>query len=200
MKKSLRGAGRLALLSMALALAGCDSLSEALGFSEDNTLELGPSCPRVAVGDDVGYIARYDGNGTKKENLLYAVKLAVPNGVCYLNETSIEVEMSLPIFVQRGPATEDREVKFQYWVAVARIDKTILAREAYETGAELRLDEVVEIVEEFDQTIPIEPGEPGSNFVIIVGLTLSEDELAYNRQPKIYGRLVPAVPEGSVTP
>jgi hypothetical protein len=202
MRISVGGAGRWVVLAAALGLGGCDTLSDALGFSEDNTLEMGPTCPRVAVGDDVGYVARYDGNGTGPQNLLYAVKIEVPNGICYLNDTSIDVEMSVPMFIKRGPAMESREVNFDYWVAVARIDKTILARESYQTGTSLRLDEVGQINEEFDQTIPIEPGEPGSNFVIIVGLVLSEDELTLHRQPRIRGQLVPQKPaaESSDTP
>lgn len=191
----LGGASRLVLLAGLAVLSGCDSLSEALGFSDDNMLEIGPTCPRVAIGDDVGFIARYDGNGSKKENLLYAVKMDVPNGICFLNENSIDVEMSVPIFVERGPAMDEREVNFEYWVAVARTDKTIIAREAYQTGTDLRLNEIGQIVEEFDQTIPIQPGDTGRNFVIIVGLVLTEEELDYNRKPKIFGR--PA-PEGEI--
>lgn len=187
----LGGAGRLALLAALAVLSGCDSLSEALGFSDDSALEIGPTCPRVAIGDDVGYIARFDGNGSRSENLLYAVKINVPNGICFINETSIDVEMTVPIRVQRGPAMEERDVNFEYWVAVARTDKTIIAREAYQTGTELKLNEVGEIVEEFDQTIPIQPGETGRNYVIIVGLLLTEEELDYNRRPKIFGQPVP---------
>ena len=67
----LGGAGRFALLAAGLALGGCDSLSKALGFSEDTALEIGPTCPRVAVGDDVGYVARFDGKGSSNANLLY---------------------------------------------------------------------------------------------------------------------------------
>jgi hypothetical protein len=182
--------GRTVLLVAALALGGCDTVGSWLGFDEDNTLELGPSCPRVAIGDDVGYVARFDGNGTRKANLRYAVKMVVPNGVCYLNEDSIDVEMTVPMRVQRGPASEDREVNFEYFVAIVRTDKTIIAREAYQTGADLKVDEVEPINEEFDQTIPIEPGERGDNFVIVVGLVLTEEELAYNRQPRILGRPV----------
>jgi hypothetical protein len=115
----------------------------------------------------------------------------VPNGVCFLNEDSIDVEMSVPIRVQRGPAMEERDVSFEYWVAVARTDKTILARESYQAEAELRQDEVGQIIDEFDQSIPIKPGENGNNFVIIVGLVLTEEELDYNRRPKLLGRPVP---------
>lgn len=187
--------GRLVLLSAGLALGGCDSLSKALGFSDDSPLEIGPTCPRVAVGDDVDYVARFDGKGSSKQNLLYAVKMDVPNGVCFLNEDSIDVEMSVPIRVQRGPAMEDREINFGYWVAIARTDKTILARESYQAGAELKQNEVGQIIDEFDQTIPIKPGENGNNFVIIVGLELTEEELDYNRRPKLMGR---PVPEGEI--
>ena len=168
------GIGRAVLLTAALALGGCDTVGGWLGFGEDNTLELGPSCPRVAIGDDVGYVARFDGNGSKRANLRYAVKMAVPNGGCFLNENSIEVEMTVPIYVERGPAMEDREINFEYFVAIARTDKTIIFREAYKIGTEMRLGEVAFITEEFDESIPIEVGEPGSNFVIIVGLILTE--------------------------
>src|SRR5262245_3450252 len=184
-------AGRFAVLAAGLALSGCDSLSEALGFSEDNTLEIGPTCPRVAVGDDVGYVARFDGKGSTRQNLLYAVKMDVPNGVCFLNEDYIDVEMSAPMRFQRVPAMEERNVSFEDWVAVARTDKTILARQSYEAEAELRQDEVGQIIDEFDQSIPIQPGENGNNFVIIVGLVLTEDELDYNRRPKLLGQPVP---------
>lgn len=187
--------GRAVLLTAALALGGCSTVGGWLGFDEDNTLELGPSCPRVAIGDDVDYVARFDGNGSKKANLRYAVKMDVPNGICFLNENSIDVEMTVPIRVERGAAMEDREVNFEYFVAIARTDKTIIAREAYQTGADLRINEVGLITEEFDQSIPIEPGENGSNFVIIVGLILTEEELEYARRPKILGR---PVPEGEI--
>jgi hypothetical protein len=185
------GFGRAVLLTATLAFGGCDTVGGWLGFEDDNTLELGPSCPRVAIGDDVGYVARFDGNGSKRANLLYAVKMAVPNGGCFLNENSIDVEMTVPIYVERGPAMEDREINFEYFVAIARTDKTIIFREAYKIGTEMRLGEVAFITEEFDESIPIEVGEPGSNFVIIVGLIVTEDELDYARSPKILGRPVP---------
>ena len=185
------GFGRAVLLTAALALGGCDTVGGWLGFDEDNTLELGPSCPRVAIGDDVGYVARFDGNGSKRANLRYAVKMDVPNGICFLNENSIDVEMSVPIYVERGPAMEDREINFEYFVAIARTDKTIIDRQAYQIGTEMRLGEVAHIIEEFDQSIPIEPGENGSNFVIIVGLILTEEELDYARSPKMLGSPVP---------
>jgi len=189
------GTGRLVLLVAGLALGGCNSLSKALGFSDDSPLEIGPTCPRVALGDDVDYVARFDGKGSSKQNLLYAVKMDVPNGICFLNEDSIDVEMSVPIRIQRGPAMEDRNISFEYWVAIARTDKTILARDSYQAEAELKLDEIGQIVDEFDQTIPITPGENGNNFVIIVGLELTEEELDYNRRPKLMGR---PVPEGEI--
>jgi hypothetical protein len=189
------GAGRLVLLAAGLALGGCDSLGKALGFGEDTALEIGPTCPRVAVGDDVDYVARFDGKGSLRQNLLYAVKMDVPNGVCFLNEDSIDVEMRVPIRIERGPAMEDREINFEYWVAIARTDKTILARQSYQAGMELKLDEIGHITDEFDQTIPIKPGENGNNFVIIVGLELTEEELDYNRRPKLMGH---PVPEGEI--
>jgi hypothetical protein len=187
---SMRGrvAGPLLLLAATVGLAGCDSVGEALGFEDDNTLEIGPTCPRVAVGDDVGYIARFDGNGNKRANLRYAVKIDQPNGICYLNEDSIDVEMSVPISVQRGAAAGERDVSFEYFIAVARIDKTILERQSYQVTESMRVDEVEQIFEEFDYTIPTEPGEPGSNFVIIVGLVLTEGELEEARRPRIYNR------------
>jgi len=189
------GIGRCVLLMAALALGGCDTVGGWLGFDDDNVLELGPSCPRVAIADDVGYIARFDGNGVKRANLRYAVKMDVPNGVCFLNDNSIDVEMTVPMRVERGPAMEDREVSYEYFVAIARTDKTIIAREAYKIEEDLRVGEVGIVNEDIDQTIPIEIGENGNNFVIIVGLILTEEELDYARRPKILGR---PVPEGEI--
>ncbi|MGH6927178.1 MAG: hypothetical protein ACREEV_02590, partial [Dongiaceae bacterium] len=73
--------------------------------------------------------------------------------------------------------------KVNYFVAVARSDKTVLARQAFDAVIELPGNQTRnEIIEEIEQTIPIPEGGSGGNLVIVVGFEMTPDELEFNRQ------------------
>jgi hypothetical protein len=91
--------------------------------------------------------------------------------------------MQIQLIASRGPAATDDKAMFNYFVAVARTDKTILSRDAFDTVIELPGNQTRnETVEEIEQTIPLAEGESGANIVIVVGFEMTPDELEYNRQ------------------
>jgi hypothetical protein len=171
---------RLALLAAPLLLAACETLSS-LDFSPEP--EIPPPCPRAVVGEGAGRLTRFDGGGKDPTNVLFEAEIADLAGSCIYDDTEISVEMQIQIVAGRGPAATDDNAKVNYFVAVTRTDKTILAREAFDAVIELPGNQTRnEIIEEIEQTIPIPEGGSGGNLVIVVGFEMTPDELEFNRQ------------------
>jgi hypothetical protein len=91
--------------------------------------------------------------------------------------------MQIQFAAARGPAAASENATFNYFVAIARTDKTILARESFDAVIELPGNQTRNgILEEIDQTIPIAEGQSGTNFVILVGFEMTPAELEFNRE------------------
>ncbi len=171
---------RLALLAAPLLAAACDTLSS-IDFSPEPVVP--PPCPRAVVGEGAGRLTRFDGGGKDPTNVVFEAEIADLAGSCVYDDEEIEVDLQIQIVAGRGPAAADDSARFNYFVAVARTDKAILAREAFDAVIELSGNQTRnEILEEIEQTIPIPEGGSGGNLVIVVGFELTPDELDFNRQ------------------
>jgi hypothetical protein len=171
---------RLALLAAPLLLTACETLSS-LDFSPEP--EIPPPCPRAVVGEGAGRLTRFDGGGKDPTHVLFEAEIGDLAGSCIYDDTEISVDMQIQILASRGPAATNDNANLNYFVAVARTDKTILAREAFDAVIELPGNQTRnEIIEEIEQTIPIPEGYSGANLVIVVGFEMTPDELEFNRQ------------------
>ncbi len=171
---------RLVLLAAPLLLGACETL-KSIDFNPKP--ELPPPCPRAVVGENAGRLTRFSGAGKDPANVVFEAEIADLAGSCVYNDDSIEVDLQIQLVAGRGPAATDDNAKFNYFVAVARTDKTILSRDAFDTVIELPGNQTRnQTVEELEQTIPIAKGESGANLVIIVGLEMTPEELEFNRK------------------
>ncbi len=171
---------RLAFLAAPLLLGACETL-KSIDFNPKP--ELPPPCPRAVVGENAGRLTRFSGAGKDPANVVFEAEIADLAGSCVYNDDSIEVDLQIQLVAGRGPAATDDNAKFNYFVAVARTDKTILSRDAFDTVIELPGNQTRnQTVEELEQTIPIAKGESGANLVIIVGLEMTPEELEFNRK------------------
>ena len=171
---------RLAFLAAPLLLGACETL---MAIDLNPPPELPPPCPRAVVGENAGRLTRFNGAGKDPANVVFEAEIADLAGSCIYDGDTIEVDMQIQLVAGRGPAASDDNAKFNYFVAVARTDKTILSRDAFDTSIELQGNQTRnETVEEIEQTIPLAEGETGANLVIIVGIVMTPDELEYNRQ------------------
>ncbi len=171
---------RLAFLAAPLLLGGCETL-RSIDFNPPP--EIPPPCPRAVVGENAGRLTRFSGAGKDPVNVVFEAEIADLAGSCIYDDDSIEVDLQIQLIAGRGPATTDDKAKFSYFVAVARTDKTILSRDAFDTVIELPGNQTRnETVEELEQTIPLAEGETGANIVIVVGIEMTPEELEYNRQ------------------
>ena len=119
---------------------------------------------------DVAFEARIDGSGI----------------ACEYDDAEIEVEMEVRLEVTRGPAAPVEGANLRYFVAVARTDRTILAREEFGVLVEMPGNRTrVMALDEVSPTIPLALDETGANYLIYLGLSLSDDELDYNRSNRL---------------
>lgn len=158
-----------------LTLAGC-------GGSMFEKPAPPPPCPRADIVADAAKLTRFSGAGRDLTDVRFEAEIGAVAGSCVYDDDVIDVDLQLQIIASRGPADEGRRADFRYFVAVARTDNTIIAREEFDSYIEFPGNQTrAGIVEELAQHIPIQPGEPGTHFVIYVGFALSPEELEFNR-------------------
>jgi hypothetical protein len=142
-----------------------------------------PPCPRAVVGDNAGRLTRFSAAGEDPADIVFEAEVADLAGSCVYNDNSIEVDLQIQLIAGRGAAGTEDKAKFNYFVAVARTDKTVLSRDGFDTSIDLPTDKTRgQTVEELEQTIPLAEGETGANFVIVVGIEMTPEELEFNRK------------------
>jgi hypothetical protein len=171
---------RLALLAAPLLLGACETL-RSIDFNPKP--EAPPPCPRAVVGDNAGRLTRFNGAGKDPANMVFEAEISDVAGSCVYDGDTIQVDLQVQIVAGRGPANTDDKAKLNYFVAVARTDKTILSRDGFDTVIELPGNQTRnQTVEDLEQTIPLAKGESGANLVIVVGFEMTPEELEFNRK------------------
>jgi hypothetical protein len=171
--RRLSRAGGAAVL---LALAGCGGDS---WFAKPPPPK---PCPQVAQVDDAAELTRYSGSGRDLTDVAFEAQLGGMAGSCAYDDNEIDVELSVQFIASRGPADQTRRADFTYFVAIAKVDQTVLAREEFDSFIEFPGNQTrAGIVEELTQRIPIGPDDRGDSFIIYVGFKLTPEELEFNR-------------------
>jgi len=171
---------RLAFVAASILLGACETINS-IDFNPEP--ELPPPCPRAVVADGAGRLIKFNGAGKELADVAFEAEILELTGTCGYDDESIDVELNVEIVAGRGPAATGDVAAFNYFVAVARADKTILAREGFDAAIELPSDQTrAGIFEEIEQTIPIQEGESGENYVIVVGFEMTPEELDFNRE------------------
>ena len=174
-------APRLALIAASLLLGSCETL-KSLDFHSQPPAPPGP-CPRAVVADQAGHLTRFVGAEKDPAHVQFEAQIGDLVGDCGYDGSTIDVDMKVQILGSRGAADKTGKATFNYFVAIARRDKTVLAREAFDATIEFPGNQTQNgIIDEITQTIPLQTGQDGNDFVIIVGFEMTPDELNYNRQ------------------
>ena len=142
-----------------------------------------PPCPTIVPVADAAQLVRFDGNGRDLTDVLFEAKIEDYALTCEYDDGVIESQMLLQVLAVRGPADRDRVAKFSYFVAIATRDQKIGAREVFDLAVPFEGNRTrVLAAEELTPRIPLKPGEDGSNYLIYVGLSVTPEELQYNRE------------------
>ena len=168
----------------AAALSGCQSVRDGLGDPEPNP---GP-CPNALALYDAHRYVEVDQDDPVYENVGFTGEILNVVGRCrYTDERAspIDMEVGVRMAFGRGPAASGDEKTYQLFVAVTRTDNVVIERQVFPVTVRFeRGQNRLEVVEEFNPiTIPrATPTTSGSNFEILLGFELTEDQLAFNRQ------------------
>ncbi len=170
-RRQHRTAGLLALL--ALALAGCS-------FGDRPPP---PPCPTVFPVAEARELTRFAGQGRDLTDVLFEARVQDVALVCVYDDGVIEADLRIRIMAADGPANRGREIRLTYFVAIATLDRKIVAREEFEIEVPFEGNRTrVIAVDEVSPRIPLRPGQTGDDFVIYVGLALTPAELRYNQE------------------
>jgi hypothetical protein len=179
---------RIILPILALALvAGCSSTKD-LAESLDTRQNAG-ACPPVGSIYDASRIVEFrDGSDELYTDIRYTGEITDVRSFCrYTGDNPLTAELEVDFAFGKGAAADANSHDFAYWVAVTRRNGKVLAKEYYtvtatfEGGSKLdgtsaRIDRIT--IPRADETIA------GSNFEIVVGFDLTEQELEFNRAGK----------------
>ena len=172
-RRKRRGVGVLIPLALLLTLAGC-------GSGDQGPL---PPCPVVFPVAEARELTRFAGQGRDLTDVLFEARVEDVALICGYLDDVIEVDMRIRIMAVDGPANESRVINLAYFVAIATLDRKIVAREEFnlEVPFEGNRTRVIAI-EEVSPRIPLQAGQNGDDYVIYIGLALTPAELRYNQE------------------
>jgi len=174
-----RFSGRFGLFRAARPLLGlAGALLLAACASEPETRP----CPQAVVLSDAARQVKFSGQGRDLTDVLFEATISTGRLVCEYDDNVLDVDLQVQVVAARGPANDDRLANLSYFVAVARRDQTVLARESFDLAIPFPGNRTrVSALEEIGQVITLTGDEDGGDYRIYVGLDLTHEELDYNR-------------------
>lgn len=168
-------AAGLLLAAAGLLLAACSS---------DDAADAGIFCPNFARVEDAAQLIKFNDKGRDVADVLFEARLEDVKMACTYDDddNTIDAEMEVTLYAARGPADQQRAANFRYFVAITAPGQRVLAREEFAVSIPFEGNRTqVVAVEEIAPTIPLRPGQSGSEYKVFIGLVLNEAELKYNR-------------------
>lgn len=178
MKKVVAGV----LLAAAVATAGCGNI-----FKRQTNKTNPAPCPNIIVLDDAARAIEFDGDKTL-ENVAYTAEITNVSLACrYFADTPITAEVDIDLAFGRGPKADAREHDYTYFVAVTRRDSQVIAKQEFTIPVKFKGDRDTARVREKIGKIVIPRADEktsGTNFEVIVGMSLTADQAIFNRSGK----------------
>lgn len=143
-------------------------------------------CPRVSILHDAAKLVLFkSGPGRDLIDVEFEGEITLIGGNCgYVDDDrSIRMRLEIRIAVMRGPAARGPTVDVPYFVAIVGPDQKILVKQVFQSPIEFAENRRrAGALEETVQTIPLQDGQTGANFEVLVGFQLTAAQLDYNRQ------------------
>ncbi len=171
---ALRFGKRLAAAVLAVGIGGCSMF--------DDSNELVVSCPTTGVLAAGELLERYTENSERDiTNLIIRARVGNLANACSIlrEQREIEMDLALQVSAERGPAAvPGQQQVIAYFVAIADEQNLILSRKEFRLAATFEGNARQAVFkEELFLAIPIPENRRVSDYRVIVGLQLTEDEL-----------------------
>ncbi len=147
------------------------------------------SCPQAEVVGELKSLSEFDNiSNPSRNNLISTIEITSVQKSCSVSRGAATIDLQMDFVGTLGPRgralSSDRPFfSYPFFVAVTSSSGTILAKEVF--AASLTYDPGVDTktyTEKLRQIIPIEAGENGGDYRVLVGFQLTPDQLSYNRQ------------------
>ncbi len=165
-----------------LLVAGCNSVSENLSTRPN----VGP-CPVAASLFDASRLVEIEGEEVI-HNVGFTGEITGVRGYCrYVDDNPITMEIDIDFAFGRGPAAQGDSRTYDYFITVTRRNSAVIAQEDFSITADFKkgADRTYASENIAGIVIPRANGTvSGTNFEVLVGFRLTDEQLAYNRSGK----------------
>ncbi|MTJ83256.1 MAG: hypothetical protein F8N37_19895 [Telmatospirillum sp.] len=169
----------IALLSSLLALSACKALDK----------EEPPLCPRVSVLADSAVLTRFaPGAARDDNNKLLTVELTSFHGTCRYDpeEQQMRFTIDVGIDADRFPAMKGQHADIAYYVAIPAFYPNPSGKAQFPLSLDFSDSRHLHVTDEgLKIAIPMAPSlKDLAKYEVFIGLQLTADELAYNREKR----------------
>ena len=160
-------------LGLGLALGGCSWVS---GQYSD------VKCPGAGAVSGIDTVARFDGRGTAYVDLADRATLSGVTSDCSIDSSGASVTVTLSTLAELGPMAPGRTVDFPYFVAVIDAHDKVVAKRVFQNTITFKPNENrAGTRDTVTERIPLADPKQADRYHVVVGLQLTQEELAFNR-------------------
>lgn len=148
-------------------------------------------CPKLQVVGDLSRIFQFSNPKSPVESALVAsAAFTGIDAVCQVSPNSVTLEITMDFDGKLGPVgakngASEANYTYPYFLSVVNPKGQILSKDVFALSMVYTAGETaLHKQDRLRQTIPLMAGQNASQFQVVVGFQLSEDELAYNRTAK----------------
>ena len=179
-------------LGSAFALVGLGALVSGCGLFFKKEPPPGP-CSRALILGDTQQLTRFrDGLGRDILDVSYSGRLTRVFADCEYEMKkdrtgTMKVRVYVAVEAERGPANRDRVAPFRYFVSLVDAKREPVSKNVFDLAATFpgNVTRMTLTDDTVEMKVPIEAGQSGRDFGIVVGFQLSEDQLEYNRRTRL---------------
>ncbi len=160
---------------LALAAAGCATESAE------------QPCPSALIVARAGEVTQFlPGPGRDLTDVVMEAEIRDLDGFCDFDlerdgTGEVTVDMTVLFEAERGPANETRSGQFSYFIALVDQNQNILKKPVFDSDVEFPTNtNRVQFSETIGVDIPLRAGETSTDYSILVGFQLTEEEVTYN--------------------
>lgn len=170
----------VSLISTLALLAGCGTVENIRTADEQNV----GLCPNVFALEDASRLVDFAGEPTL-ENVAWSAEITDVRSTCrYVRDRPIKASVEIDMSVGKGPAAESDVRDIQFFVAVTRTNRAVIAKQVFTKQVRVRGDIAsIDLTEEINNVLIPRKDESisGTNFEIAIGFALTRDQILFNR-------------------
>lgn len=168
-------------LAAAISLSAC---ANTVADLRDGSRENAGLCPNIFALEDAARVVEFAGEPSL-ETVAWSAEITNVSTSCrYLEDRPIRANVQINMSVGRGPAAGSDTHELEYFVAVTRRNRDVIAKETFTRPVRIRGDIAsVDITEDVRSILIPRRDESisGTNFEIAVGFSVTREQVLYNR-------------------